>query len=95
MPEKVSAKIKMKVEERAKGCCEYCMAQVRYSHDYFSMEHVIPLVKKGTHSLENLAYSCQACNNHKYISTEANDSVTGQVVSLFNPRHHEWKEHFR
>lgn len=95
MPEKVPSNVKKQVEERAKGCCEYCMAQVRYSQDYFSVEHIIPLVGGGTHSMDNLAFSCQACNSHKYISTEAIDSISGEMVPLFNPRNDSWKAHFR
>ncbi len=94
MPNKISAKLKKEIEERASGCCEYCMAQQRYSHDYFSVEHIIPSIKKGSSTKENLANSCQACNNHKYVFTEAIDPVTGKMVPLFHPRKQSWKEHF-
>ncbi|MBK9013273.1 MAG: HNH endonuclease [Saprospiraceae bacterium] len=94
MPKKISDKLKSEVKERAAKCCEYCMAQERYSHDYFSVEHIIPNIKEGSSTEDNLANSCQACNNHKYIFTEAIDPITGQTVPLFHPRKHQWKQHF-
>jgi hypothetical protein len=82
------------VARRAGGCCEYCMSQELYSPDSFSVEHIIPLVKGGTHDLENLAWSCQGCNSRKYVSIEALDPVTGQTVPLYHPRRDRWFGHF-
>lgn len=94
MPSKISKKLKQAIETRANGCCEYCMAQQRYSHDYFSVEHIIPTIKKGGSSEDNLAFCCQACNNHKYVFIEAIDPVTGLNAALFNPRKQDWNSHF-
>jgi hypothetical protein len=44
--------------------------------------------------MENLAYSCQGCNNFKYNHTEAIDPGSGIKVPLFNPRKQFWPEHF-
>jgi hypothetical protein len=60
----------------------------------FSVEHVVPRSRGGTTREENLAWSCQGCNNHKYTRTEATDPVDGVVVLLYNPRIHRWREHF-
>ncbi|MDF5724675.1 MAG: HNH endonuclease signature motif containing protein [Rhizonema sp. PD37] len=49
---------------RAKGCCEYCYIQVKFATQSFSLEHILPRYKGGETSLENLALSCQGCNNH-------------------------------
>ena len=68
------------VTRRARGCCEYCLSQELYSPDPFSVEHIIPLARGGTHDLENLAWSCQGCNSRKYVTVEALDPVTGQTV---------------
>jgi HNH endonuclease len=91
---RIDAKTRASVRKRAKGCCEYCQSQEKYSPDPFSVEHVIPLSKGGPSSAGNLAFACQGCNNHKYIATEATDSATGQSVSLFHPRKDVWSEHF-
>jgi hypothetical protein len=80
--------------ERAKGCCEYCLSQEQYSPDPFSIEHIIPLSKGGVGTSDNLALSCQGCNNRKYTSTEAFDPVSQSTVPLFHPRQHSWSDHF-
>lgn len=82
------------VETRAKNCCEYCQAQAYFSHDSFSIEHIIPLFLNGTDELHNLAWSCLSCNSIKHTAVTAIDPMTGQVVSLFHPRQNIWEEHF-
>lgn len=56
------------VAERARGACEYCGSLVLYSTQSFSIEHIVPLHKGGSSELENLAFSCQGCNGHKYTN---------------------------
>ncbi len=95
MPEaRVTLKQRAIVARRARNCCEYCRSQDRYSPDSFSVEHIIPLAKEGISNLENLAFSCQGCNNRKYISIEAVDPVTQANVSLYHPRQELWIAHF-
>lgn len=91
----IPTELRKLVARRAGYCCEYCRAQEKYSPDYFAIEHIIPLVKGGTNSEENLAYACQACNNHKYTFTEETDPVTGVSSDLYNPRADNWSDHFR
>jgi hypothetical protein len=43
------------VRTRANDCCEYCQAQASFSHDSFSVEHIIPSSLNGTDDLSNLA----------------------------------------
>ncbi len=50
---------KQALAQRAKGCCEYCKSEIRFSADPFSVEHIIPRSKGGTDELSNLAFSCQ------------------------------------
>jgi hypothetical protein len=85
---------RQRVLERARGCCEYCQSQMRYATQSFSIEHILPKAKGGSDDLENLALSCQGCNNHKFTRTEATDVLSGLVVPLFDPRKHVWLEHF-
>ncbi|MCB0061005.1 MAG: HNH endonuclease [Caldilineaceae bacterium] len=82
------------VAERANRCCEYCYSPRDFSPDPFSIEHIIPLVLGGTNHNENLAFSCQGCNNHKFTSRSAIDPVTGETVPLYHPRLDEWSDHF-
>ncbi len=90
----MKADIREHVFERARGCCEYCQSQRDYSHDDFSVEHITPRAAGGTHDLENLAMSCQGCNNRKYTALEALDPATGTQVRLFHPRQDDWTTHF-
>lgn len=60
----------------------------------FSAEHIVPRSQGGATALENLAFACQGCNNHKYNKTQGRDPVTEQLVSLFHPRQQRWGDHF-
>lgn len=90
----LTARLRTEIAERAKRCCEYCRAQEKFSPDSFSVERIIPLSGGGSSELDNLAYSCQGCNNRKYVSIEAIDPVTGELVALFHPRQQRWSDHF-
>jgi hypothetical protein len=92
--EAVTAEQRRVVIERARGCCEYCQSQSRFSTQAFSVEHVIPRARGGSSNLDNLALACQGCNNHKYNHTEGYDSVGRQSVPLYHPRKQVWHEHF-
>ena len=91
----ISKKNKEKVAKRAKNCCEYCHSQMDYSPNNFSIEHIIPIVKNGTNELDNLALSCQSCNNKKYTKIEVLDEVSGETVNIYHPRIDNWTDHFK
>ena len=91
---RLSARRKQAEFQRANGCCEYCRSQVHYSPNPFSVEHIMPHAGGGTDRPDNLALSCQGCNNCKYTSVDATDPVTGATVPLFHPRRQRWDEHF-
>jgi hypothetical protein len=92
--EYISVALKQLVFERAKGLCEYCRSQARFAIDPLVIDHIQPVSRGGKTIAENLALSCQTCNNYKYTKTEALDPVTNQSVSLFHPREMVWEEHF-
>jgi hypothetical protein len=95
MPEaRVTSEQRTIVVERAHGCCEYCWSQAHFATQSFSVEHIVPRSKDGPTTLENLALSCQGRNNHKYNHVYARDPVSGQIVSLYHPRQHQWRDHF-
>jgi HNH endonuclease len=79
---------------RAVGCCEYCLSRHDFSSETFAIEHIIPLILKGTHDLINLAFSYSGCNNRKNRRIQAVDPLTGKLVDLYNPRIDEWLNHF-
>ena len=61
----------------------------------FHLEHIVPRSRGGKSAFSNLAWACPACNLHKADRTEAADPHTGKVVPLFNPRKHQWADHYR
>ncbi len=92
--QRVTAQQKKAVAERANQCCEYCRSQLRFSMQPFSVEHILPRSQCGKTSLDNLALSCQGCNNHKYNKTEAIDPKSGNIVPIYHPRQQQWYKHF-
>jgi HNH endonuclease len=92
--EYIPVALKQLVFDRAKGLCEYCRSQARFAIDPLVIDHIHPVSRGGKNIAENLALSCQTCNNYKYTKTEAVDPVTNQSVSLFHPREMLWEHHF-
>jgi len=43
---------------------------------------------------ENLAWSCLGCNERKSDFVDATDPATGVIEPLYNPRSHQWADHF-
>jgi hypothetical protein len=95
MPDKrVTAQQRQYVGERAGGCCEYCLSQVQFAPQSFSVEHILPRSLGGATQHDNLALACPGCNGHKYNKTHAIDPASNEVVPLFHPRQQLWREHF-
>lgn len=47
------------------GICAYCLQRC----DALSIDHVVPLARGGTHSIDNLVHACLACNSRKWART--------------------------
>ena len=95
MPEpRLTRRQKEAVYRRAGGRCEYCQTPAFFAPDPFSIEHIQPRAAGGPTKLENLALSCQGCNNFKHTATSAVDPATGVIAPLFHPRRDRWAEHF-
>ena len=90
----VSQHTRQVVFARADYLCEYCCSPLSHSLQPFDVEHIIPLSKKGSNALHNLACACGGCNGHKYNKTHALDPVSEDFVPLYNPRSMDWKAHF-
>ncbi len=58
------------------------------------VDHIIPEALEGPTEEDNLWLACAQCNAHKNDRVAAFDIVTGQIVSLFDPRHQVWQDHF-
>lgn len=90
----IGAATRKTVIERAGGYCEYCLSQARFATQSFSVEHILPRTLGGSDELENLALSCQGCNNHKFTRTALLDPITKLEAQLFHPRIDLWSDHF-
>ncbi|MEA5549681.1 HNH endonuclease [Anabaena cylindrica UHCC 0172] len=91
---KLTNQLKQEVRLRAKSCCEYCYSQEKFATHSFSIEHIKPLSKGGESNFDNLALSCQGCNNYKYNKTEIQDPVSREIVPIYHPQQQNWQEHF-
>lgn len=89
----ISERLRKQVEDRAGGCCEYCQTD-RKLLIHVEIDHIIPLKADGPTTLENLCFTCHACNNAKQDFRTGVDPETGEEIPLFNPRLHNWDDHF-
>lgn len=90
----VSIALRLAIEERADGRCEYCRAPMLGGYR-FHIDHIIPVSSGGTLDPANLALACAACNLAKSAETSGIDQLTGLSVPLFNPRTQRWEDHFQ
>lgn len=94
MRKPISTKIRRLVAKRANSRCEYCRLHEDDLFLAFEIDHIISVKHGGGNELENLAYACPHCNHHKGsdLTTFLNDY--NDIEILFNPRIHNWNEHF-
>ena len=90
----VSKDLRQQVASRAMSRCEYCLMHQSLQGATFHVEHVVPISKGGSDELPNLSLACPSCNLHKSDRTQVVDPIDGSEVQLFNPRMHNWTEHF-
>jgi len=89
------SQLKSFVFERANGFCEYCKSPANVSPQPFVLEHILPKSRGGKTIEQNLAMSCQGCNNYKFTKTTGIDAISNQCVAHFSPRSSTWNDHFR
>lgn len=86
--------LRQTISEQARHRCGYCQTALAYSGVQLHIEHIIPLAAGGQSIESNLWLACALCNRHKGVQTHSVDTLTGENVSLFNPRTQVWWEHF-
>jgi 5-methylcytosine-specific restriction endonuclease McrA len=91
----VSASLRRRVCDRARGCCEYCLISETLALSSHQVDHVIAEKHGGETTESNLALSCSICNKYKGSDIASIDPETNEVVRLYNPRKDRWKEHFQ
>lgn len=55
------------LKRKAKNKCFYCKKKCK-----LTLDHIIPLARGGTHSIDNIVFACLSCNCSKK-STMPND----------------------
>jgi len=89
----MSEPLRVRIAERAKNRCEYCLyPQQPSSHirsTTSSKQH------GGSDEIENLAFCCALCNRIKDPNLASLDPKTKKLTPLFNPREERWRDHFR
>lgn len=91
---RVSESARRLVEQRAAHRCEYCRAPQWLNNGRFHIEHFRPRAHGGSDGLDNLCFSCTACNLAKSAAIFGIDPHSGERTPLFNPREYRWEDHF-
>jgi len=66
------------VQSKPTCTCYYCQSVIKTSELHW--EHIVPLSRGGSHSVENLCVSCAACNLSKHSKSVQAFIVTGQQI---------------
>jgi HNH endonuclease len=90
----IPTSLRQLVIQRANSRCEYCGLSQLGQAATFHIDHVIPLMAGGSTTAFNLALACVSCSLYKGARQVIEDSETGKMVTIFNPRQQVWKEHF-
>jgi len=87
--------LRRQVHERARGNCEYCLLNERYTVKQHEADHIRAEKHGGLTVSDNLCLSCFDCNHLKGSDLSSIDPLTDQIVALYHPRHDTWAEHFQ
>lgn len=86
--------LRNRLQSMDRHCCAYCQTSEANSGIPNACDHILPIAKGGKTELDNLCLACRPCNEYKGDSTQGIDPLSGDIVSLFNPRVQYWYEHF-
>jgi len=90
----ISTKLRQQIEQDAGHRCGYCLSDETLTGIPLSVEHILPEALGGETIRDNLWLACRPCNEYKGTQIHAENPKNGQKVPLFDPRHHNWHEHF-
>ena len=90
----IPANLRRLVQDRSGGRCKYCHLAQAGQEATFHIDHIKPVAAGGLTVPDNLALACVSCSLRKAAQESAVDPVTGETVSLFNPRTDKWSSHF-
>ncbi|MEZ4620249.1 MAG: HNH endonuclease [Caldilineaceae bacterium] len=86
----ISATDREFVRQRAQYACEYCDIREADAGNELTIDHFQPRAQGGSDVVDNLVYSCMACNQYKhdYWPNSPEDP------HLWNPRQQPFSQHF-
>jgi hypothetical protein len=87
--------LRQQVTARAQARCEYCRLHVDHAYFTHEIDHIYAEKHGGDTVETNLCLACADCNRHKGSDLCSLDPQTGEVIALFHPLRHQWREHFR
>lgn len=90
----IPERIRLLVASRAQNRCEYCRLHQEDMFIAFEIDHIVSLKHGGGNEYDNLAYACPHCNQHKGSDLTTFLESYDDIVVLYNPRKHDWSEHF-
>lgn len=91
----IPAAMRREVRERANSSCEYCLLAEEDAYFPHEADHIISVKHRGRSIPENLAWSCFDCNRFKGSDIASLDTISDELVPLFNPRVEIWADHFQ
>jgi hypothetical protein len=94
MTASTSQRVRDRVRLRAGNRCEYCLAHQDHVFDILEIDHIVPTSSGGSDDEGNLCLSCGLCNRYKGARLNGLDPHSNKPVDLFNPRLHDWYDHF-
>ena len=86
--------LRKRVTAQARHRCGYCLTSEAIVGTPMEIDHIIPRSLGGATDETNLWVACSLCNGHKADRVAAIDSLTGEVVRIFDPRRQVWRDHF-
>lgn len=93
-PPRVSDALRRQIRADAGRRCGYSQSPAVLVGMPLRIDHLVPVAAGGLTARDNLWPACRSCNEYKGDRTRAEDTVTREVVTLFNPRVQRWHDHF-
>ena len=89
-----SEQLRWEVAQRANFRCEYCRIHQDDMFISFEIDHIVAQKHGGGNEIENLAYTCPHCNQHRGTDMVTFIDNYNNIIRLFNPRVDKWGEYF-